>query len=475
MYKKREHVHFMGIGGIGMSGIAEILRLRGYTVSGCDLGGTSKTLEHLRSIGCSIHQGHDVAHIHNADVLVYSSAVKHDSPEIQAALEKGVPVIPRALMLGELMRTKYSVAVSGAHGKTTTTSLISHIMIEADKQPSVIIGGILKNIANNAQVGGGEILIAEADESDRSLLYLSPTMAVVTNIDAEHLDTYTDIDDIKNTFKHFLARLPFYGKAIVCIDDPNVRSILPLPHVCTIRYGLSEDADIMGDIIELGVSSSIFDVYTMTQIPGSHQKEKTLLGRILLSVPGRHNVLNALAAIGLSLEFDVPFITIAHALETFKGVERRFEFKGICNGAEVFDDYGHHPTEIKTTLLVANKRKQKQLHVVFQPHRFTRTQKLWDDFVAIFANTNNPYSISTLYITDIYPASETPIPGITAAHLVEAIRQANPQINVTYIPTYEQITSQARTVINAGDLLLTIGAGKVNQVAEALVQNDVKN
>lgn len=474
MYKKREHVHFMGIGGIGMSGIAEILRLRGYTVSGCDLGSASKTLEHLKSIGCAIYQGHDVAHIHNADVLVYSSAVKHDSPEIQAALEKGIPVIPRALMLGELMRTKYSVAVSGAHGKTTTTSLISHIMIEADKQPSVIIGGVLKNIANNAKLGGGEILIAEADESDRSLLNLSPTMAVVTNIDAEHLDTYSDIDDIKNTFKHFLTRLPFYGKAFVCIDDLNVRSILPLPHVCTIRYGLSEDADIMGDIIDMGTSSSVFDVYTMTQIPGSHQKEKKLLGRISLSIPGRHNVLNALAAIGLCLEFDVPFITIAHALETFKGVERRFEFKGMCNGAEIFDDYGHHPTEIKTTLLVANKRKQNQLHVIFQPHRFTRTQKLWDDFVAIFANTNNPYSINTLYITDIYPASEVPIPGITAARLVEAIRQVNPQINVAYMSTYEQITAHARTVINEGDLLLTVGAGKVNQIAEALVQSDVK-
>ncbi|MFA5306969.1 MAG: Mur ligase family protein, partial [Candidatus Babeliales bacterium] len=311
--------------------------------------------------------------------------------------------------------------------------------------------------------------------SDRSLLNLSPTMAVVTNIDAEHLDTYSDIDDIKNTFKHFLARLPFYGKAFVCIDDPNVRSILPLPHVYTIRYGLSEDADIMGDIIELGVSSSVFDVYAMTQVSGSHQKEKKLLGRISLSIPGRHNVLNALAAIGLSLEFDVPFITIAHALETFKGVERRFEFKGMCNGAEVFDDYGHHPTEIKTTLLVANKRKQKQLHVIFQPHRFTRTQKLWDDFVAIFADTNNPYLINTLYITDIYPASEAPIPGITAARLVEAIRQVNPNINVAYMPTYEQITLHARTVINEGDLLLTIGAGKVNQIAEALVQSNVKN
>jgi UDP-N-acetylmuramate--alanine ligase len=475
MYKKREHVHFMGIGGIGMSGIAEILQLRGYTVSGCDLGGSSKTLDHLRSIGCIIYQGHDVAHIHDANVLVYSSAVKQDSPEIQAALEKGIPVIPRALMLGELMRTKYSVAVSGAHGKTTTTSLISHIMIEADRQPSVIIGGVLKNIANNAKIGGGEILIAEADESDRSLLNLSPTMAVVTNIDAEHLDTYTDIEDIKTTFKQFLTRLPFYGKAFVCIDDANVRSILPLPHVCTIRYGLSEDADIMGDIIELGAAASIFDVYTMTPIAGSHQKEKKLLGRITLnSIPGRHMVLNALAAIGVCLEFEVPFVTIAHALETFKGIERRFEFKGTCNGAEIFDDYGHHPTEIRKTLLVAQKRAQKRLHVVFQPHRFTRTQKLWDDFVATFAGSQTTYAIDTLYITDIYPASEAPIPGITAARLVEAIQQANPRVKVAYVPTYEAIAQQVRAVICEGDLLLTIGAGKVNQIAEALAQSVIK-
>lgn len=454
-----------------MSGIAEILQLRGYTVSGCDLGGASKTIDHLRSIGCTIYQGHDVAHIHDANVLVYSSAVKQTSPEILAALEKGIPVIPRALMLGELMRTKYSVAVSGAHGKTTTTSLISHIMIEADRQPSVIIGGVLKNIANNAKIGGGEILIAEADESDRSLLNLSPTMAVVTNIDAEHLDTYTDIEDIKTTFKQFLTRLPFYGKAFVCIDDANVRSILPLPHVCTIRYGLSEDADIMGDIIEQGIASSIFDVYAMTQRTDSHQKEKKLLGRIALSIPGRHNVLNALAAIGLCLEFDVPFITIAHALETFKGVERRFEFKGMCNGAELFDDYGHHPTEIKATLLMAQKRTQKRLHVIFQPHRFTRTQKLWDDFVATFAGSQTTYTIDTLFITDIYPASEAPIPGITAALLVEAIQQANPKVKVAYIQTYEAIAQQMRAVIREGDLLLTIGAGKVNQIAEALAQN----
>jgi UDP-N-acetylmuramate--alanine ligase len=231
----------------------------------------------------------------------------------------------------------------------------------------------------------------------------------------------------------------------------------------------------MGDIIEQGVASSIFDVYAMTQRAGSHQKEKQLLGRIALSIPGRHNVLNALAAVGLCLEFDVPFITIAHALETFKGVERRFEFKGMCNGAELFDDYGHHPTEIKATLLMAQKRTQKRLHVIFQPHRFTRTQKLWADFVATFAGSQTTYTIDTLYITDIYPASEAPIPGITAARLVEAIQQANPKVKVAYIQTYEAIAQQMRAVISEGDLLLTIGAGKVNQIAEALAQTPTEN
>jgi UDP-N-acetylmuramate--alanine ligase len=473
MYKKREHVHFMGIGGIGMSGIAEILKLRGYKVSGCDLGSASKTLDHLQDVGCIVYHGHNVSHIHDADVLVYSSAVKQDDPEIRAALEKGIPVIPRALMLGELMRTKYSVAVSGAHGKTTTTSLISHIMIEADRQPTVIVGGVLKNIANNAKMGGGEVLIAEADESDRSLLNLSPTMAVVTNIDAEHLDTYKDLDDIKNTFKSFLARLPFYGKAFVCIDDEPVRSIFPLPHICAVKYGLSPDADIMGDNVELGVATSSFDVYFNDSIPGSHQKEKKLLGHVNLNIPGKHNVLNALASIGVCLEFEVPFAVIAAALETFKGVERRFEFKGIYKGTEIFDDYGHHPTEIKTTLLVAQKRTQKRLHVVFQPHRFTRTEKLWNEFVEVFAAADKAsYAIDTLCITDIYPASEAPIPGITADRLVEAIKKCNPTIRVTYTPTYAHVAQAVEPVIQEGDLLLTIGAGKVNQVGEALVSKN---
>ncbi|KKQ49394.1 MAG: UDP-N-acetylmuramate-L-alanine ligase [candidate division TM6 bacterium GW2011_GWF2_38_10] len=470
MYKKHEHIHFMGIGGIGMSGIAEILRLQGYTVTGCDTTSNNKTIDHLKKIGCSIAQTHDKSHIIDADVLVYSSAVDHNNPEVQAALEKGIPVIPRALMLAELMRTKYSIAVSGAHGKTTTTSLISHIFIEAPYNPTVIVGGVLKNINNNAQLGNSDILIAEADESDRSLLYLNPTMAVVTNIDAEHLDTYKDIEDIKNTFKNFLARLPFYGKAILCIDDPHIQSILPLPHINVVKYGLDEEkADLLGEICELNPTNSVFTMYTNKIDHLTQKRVKRLLGTVTINIPGIHNVLNALAATALCMEFDMPFITIATALASFKGVERRFEFKGAFKGIEVFDDYGHHPTEIKNTLMIAHKRKKNKLHVIFQPHRYSRTQKLWDEFIAVFAHSSHNYSIDSLTIADIYPASEQPIPDITSEKLVSAIKIHNKNLDVTYAPSYDSIVKNITTNLADGDMVITIGAGKINKVGEELL------
>ena len=367
------------------------------------------------------------------------------------------------------MRTKYSITVSGAHGKTTTTSLISHILIEADQHPTVIVGGILKNISSNAQLGQGGLLIAEADESDRSLLYLNPTMAVVTNIDLEHLDTYKDLDDIKTTFKHFLARLPFYGKAFLCIDDVNIQSILPLPHIGVVKYGLSEMADLMGRVVELGTTYSIVDVYENKLVNSSNSREPMLIGRVKVNIPGIHNVLNSLAAIAVCLDVEVPFETIAKALESFTGVERRFELKGTFRGAEIFDDYGHHPTEIKHTLVVAQRRTQKNLHVIFQPHRFTRTEKLWHEFVDLFAHADGLYKIETLFITDIYPASEQPIPGITSERLVADIKALRPDLKIFYRPTYTEITEEIKDMLAEGDMLLTIGAGKVNQVGEALV------
>lgn len=493
MYTKQRHIHFMGIGGIGMSGIAEILRLQGYIVSGCDLScvvpkkdiHTAKILSDLQEIGCTLYPEHSADHINSADVLVYSSAIDKNHPEIVRALEKGIPVIPRAIMLAELMRMKYGIAVSGAHGKTTTTSIISHILIEADFDPTVVIGGVLKNISANAKLGGGDILIAEADESDRSLLYLNPCIAVVTNIDAEHLDTYKDLADIKQTFKDFLSRLPFFGKAFLCIDDPNIASILPLPHVCTVKYGLTKNADVYGKVITLEKTHSIFEVYVNTNSayyrdvflrkaksarPESKKDgEFELLGQITLNIPGEHNVANSLAAIGLSLELEVPFERIQNALKIFKGVERRFEFKGLCKGTEVFDDYGHHPTEIQKTLIMAQRRTNKKLHVVFQPHRFTRTQKLWNEFVETFAGNKN---ISTLYLTDIYPASEKPIPEITSQNLVKAIQAKNPNIKVFYCSSYDEIIKNVPEFLGDGDLLLTIGAGKVNQIGEKLVNQN---
>ncbi|MCK4650544.1 UDP-N-acetylmuramate--L-alanine ligase [Candidatus Babeliales bacterium] len=483
MYKKRKHIHFMGIGGIGMSGIAEILKLQGYTVSGCDSSSQSKILTHLKKIGCTIYDKHNKNHINNTDVLVYSSAINKQNEEIYAALEKGIPVIPRAIMLAELMRMKYSIAVAGAHGKTTTTSIISHILIKANFDPTIIIGGILKNISSNVKLGDSDLLIAEADESDRSLLYLNPSIAVVTNIDAEHLDTYKNINDIKQTFKNFLARLPFFGKAFLCIDDPNIKEILPLPHIETIKYGFDENSDIIGKIIKLEKTKSIFDVYINKNTAFykeiyNHIKDifkskknklqnKIKLGRIILNMPGKHNISNSLAAIAVSLDIEVPFEKIKNALKNFKGVERRFEFKGNFRGTDIFDDYGHHPTEIKNTLKIAQKRTLKNLHVIFQPHRFSRTQKLWNDFVETFANNKK---IKTLYIANIYPASEKPIENVNSKNLVKDIKKKNPHINIFYCSSYEKIYQEIKKHLNAGDLLITIGAGKINKVGEELIK-----
>ncbi len=471
MYKKG-HIHFVGIGGIGMSGIAKILKYQGYAVSGCDADLDQKSVRDLMEIGCTISKGNNTSECcdETIDVLVYSSAIQADNPEIKRALERGIPVIPRALMLAEIMRTKFSIAVTGAHGKTTTTSLISHILIEAHRDPTVIIGGHLKNISSNARWGSGDFLVAEADESDRSFLRLYPTLAVVTNIDMEHLDTYTDIYDIKQTFKQFLGNVPFYGKAIVCIDDPHIRSILPsLSHIKTIKYGLSvsdiEDyhADIYAKDIVLEKDHSECVVYAKNQAEP--------LGRLYMTMPGKYNILNSLAAIAACLDVGVSFQACTDALKNFKGIERRFSFKGTFRGAELFDDYGHHPTEIFNTLMVARKRASRKLVVVFQPHRYTRTEKLWNDFVNLFA-----YSpIDELIITDIYAASEQPIADITSARLVQAIQEKQPSCPVTYVPyddNFNGIIDQLKSTLAENDLVLLQGAGsKLNKLGDILGKN----
>ncbi|HZW61958.1 MAG TPA: UDP-N-acetylmuramate--L-alanine ligase [Candidatus Babeliales bacterium] len=462
MYGKKAHIHFVGIGGIGMSGIATVLNNQGYEISGCDLDMDQQSVKNLKEIGCHIYHGNNTPQCKDdsIDILVYSSEIRAHHPEIQRAQQRGIPTIPRALMLAELMRTKYSIAIAGSHGKTTTTSLISHILMEAHIDPTIIIGGHLKTISTNARLGMGDFLVAEADESDRSLTRLSPTIAVVTNIDLEHLDTYKDIDDIKATFKQFLNNLPFYGKAIVCIDDPHIRSLLPIAHIKTIKYGLDSSADIYAQELQLHPTYSTFTVW--------HKDDVKPLGTVQFAMPGRHNALNALAAITVALDIGVDFNTAAHALSTFKGVERRFTYRGTYKGTEIFDDYGHHPQEILNTLLVARKRAKGRLIVAFQPHRYTRTDKLWNDFVKVLTES----AIDQLFITDIHAASEAPIPGITAQNLVNAIVDHRPVFPVHYVPYDDHFSTLIKTLektIQPDDLVLLLGAGKIFKIAFSLI------
>jgi len=462
-YKKCPHIHFVGIGGIGMSGIAIILKSQGYTISGCDTDIDQPNIAKLKSLGCPIHRGNNTSACldPSIDILVYSSAITIDNPEIIAAQKRGVPTIPRALMLAELMRTKHSIAVAGSHGKTTTTSLISHILIEANMDPTVIIGGHLRNISTNARLGNGSFLIAEADESDRSLVNLHATLGIITNIDLEHLETYRDIHDIKATFTQFLNNIPFYGKAIVCIDDAHVRSMLPMPHLKTLKYGTKHQADIRAIGIELQADKTNFTVVDQSGA------QAATLGTATLSMPGKHNMLNALAAITLAYDLEIPFDTIAHALANFKGIERRFSFQGTFQGAEIFDDYGHHPKEIDNTLVVARNRTQGKLIAIFQPHRYSRTARLWHEFV----ETLSSKAIDHLIITDIYPASEQPRPSITSQRLAQDI-QEKASFPVSYIPydaDFSHIIAHVQQIAMPEDLILLQGAGRINKLATILV------
>jgi UDP-N-acetylmuramate--alanine ligase len=463
MYNKKAHVHFVGIGGIGMSGIAKVLQAQGYTISGCDLDIHQQSVNDLIMVGCSMHQGNNTpaCHDNSIDVLVYTSMVAHDHPEVIAAQKRGIPTIPRALMLAELMRTKYSIAIAGAHGKTTTTSLISHILIEAHTDPTVIIGGHLKNISASARLGDGDFLVAEACESDRSLAKLHATLAIVTNIDLEHLETYRDIDDIKATFKQFLENLPFYGKAFLCIDDPHIQSLLPMPHLKIVKYGFhAATADLWAENIDLHADHSTFTVWK--------KDYDQPLGSITTTMPGRHNILNSLAAIAVALDVNIPFPAIAQALKNFRGIARRFSYHGTFKGAEVFDDYGHHPQEIINTLEVARRRAKKDLIVVFQPHRYIRTHKLWHQFIETFLKS----PLEHLIITDIHAAGEQPIEGVTSQNLVNELKHLNPPFKVHYHhleKNFKGIRTILEDIIQPHDLVLMLGAGKINQLAHDLV------
>jgi len=459
MYRKKAHIHFVGIGGIGMSGIAHILRQQGYTISGCDADIAQKSIHELQHLGCSIFEGNNTPACADPsiDIVVYSSAIQAVNPEIKAAQQRGIPTIRRALMLAELMRTKYSIAIAGSHGKTTTTSMVSHILIETGMDPTVIIGGHLINMSSNARMGSGDFLVAEADESDRSFLHLQATLALVTNIDFEHVETYKDLDDVKETYTRFLNNLPFYGKAFICIDDQHVQEMLPLPHIKLIKYGISADAELTAHNIRLLADRATFDVYW--------QNEK--LGPITLLMPGTHNVLNCLGAIAIALDVGISFAAIADALAHFKGVERRFWYRGTYNGAEVFDDYAHHPKEIDVALQVAKQRAKKKLRVIFQPHRYTRTHRLWHDFIDVLT----AHDIDELVITDIYPASEAPIEGITTPAFVAALQAKKPSLVVRYVPydsAFAALKKDTASHAKTDDLLLLLGAGRLTYLATSL-------
>ncbi len=452
MYKKDQHLHFVGIGGIGMSGIAEVLLNIGYRVSGSDLKATDIT-QRLAARGATVYYGHRRENIKDVDVVVISSAVRADNPEVVEAQEKKIPVIPRAEMLAELMRLKYGIAVAGAHGKTTTTSLIAAILGHGGIDPTVVIGGKLNTTNTNASLGAGEFLVAEADESDGSFLTLSPTIAVVTNIDREHLDYYRNIREIKKTFLAFINKVPFYGLAVICLDNEHLQSIIPHIGKRFITYGCSAQAHLQArDIAPQGLSSS-FTVFF-------HER---LLGPVELGIPGMHNVYNALAAIAVGLELDVPFSVMQEALQAFKGVQRRFQVRATGRGITWVDDYGHHPTEIKATLKTAKEAWQKRLVVVFQPHRYSRTRALFKDFMVAF------YDADVLIITDIYAAGESPIPEISGRHFYEGLRHYGYK-DVAYIPFVDEAKEHLTHILRSGDVLLTLGAGDIWKAGEQVMQ-----
>ena len=453
MFLKKYHIHFVGIGGIGMSGIAELLLNLGYKVSGSDTSSSDIT-RRLESLGGIIFQGHSAEQIHGADVVVTSSAIGPDNPEVAAAGQGSIPVIPRAEMLAELMRLKYSVAIAGAHGKTSTTSIVASVLGKGGLDPTVVIGGKLKSIDSNALLGEGDYIVAEADESDGSFLKISPTIAVVTNIDREHLDFYQDLNAIKEVFLSFIDKIPFYGLAVLCLDDEPIQDIIPNIQKRFTTYGMSTQADFQAkDVVFEGLKSR-FHVHHLG----------VRLGEIVLNLPGIHNVYNALAAIVVGIELDIPFGVIKSALQTAEGVQRRLEIKGENKGVTVVDDYGHHPTEVRVTLqAVRESWPDRRVVVVFQPHRYTRTQALFDDFTRAF------YQSDLLVVLPIYAAGEKKIKGVEGHTMFEGIRSHGHR-EVVYMQDFETAVSHLKKVLTQNDILLTLGAGDVWKVGEMILK-----
>jgi len=460
---KTRRVHFIGVGGIGMSGIAELLANLGYMVSGSDARRSAVT-DRLEMLGIKVRVGHDGAHVGEADVVVMSSAVKPSNAEVVEARRRGVPVIPRAEMLAELMRLRYAVAVAGAHGKTTTTSMIAFVLERAGLDPTAVIGGRLSAFGSNARIGRGEVMVAEADESDRSFLHLLPTMAVITNIDYEHLESYGGFAELQQAFVDFANRVPFYGAVVACADDPHLAEALPRMTRRVITYGLSSpDAEITADNVSVGAHGP------MTVSARVHRRAcarrpapGVMLGEIALQVPGRHNLLNALATVAVGLELDVPFERIASGLHEFKGAERRFEVRGEPNGILVVDDYGHHPTEIAAVLAAAQDLRRRIL-VVFQPHRYSRTKALLREFGLAFGGADR------VILTDIYSAGEEPIAGISAETLATTIRSAI-GVPVDFVPRLDDVPDAVARVATKGDVVITLGAGSIGTLPDRLMR-----
>ena len=453
MFKRYQQIHFVGIGGSGMSGIAEILLNLGYRVTGSDQR-RNDAIERLEGLGAKVFIGHEVSHVYGAHVIVYSSAVSRDNIEVQVARQRGIPVIPRAEMLAELMRLKYGIAVAGTHGKTTTTSMIAAVLAEGRLDPTIVVGGRITSLGSNARLGQGEYLVAEADESDGSFLKLQPTIAVVTTVDAEHLDHYETLDAIRDAFVAFVNKVPFYGAAVLCLDQPNIQLLIPRIDKRIVTYGLESGADLVARRLHLSGLTSRFEVF----------QRGTSLGECTLSVPGRHNVLNALAAITVALDLEIPFLTIQRALAGFGGVQRRFQVVGQADNITVVDDYGHHPVEIRATLAAAKAGFDRRVVVVFQPHRYTRTLHLYQEFLTAFNQAD------VLVVMDIYAAGETPIDGVSAAELADAIR-AHGHRDVTYLGhDRARVIEHVIDISRPGDLVITLGAGDVTQLGPELLR-----
>ena len=454
MFRGRvRHVHFVGIGGVGMSGLAEILRSLEFDVSGSDMK-ESSTTRRLAALGVRIDIGHRFENISGVDVVVYSSAIRPENPELTEARALGIPVITRAEMLAELMRVKYGVAIAGSHGKTTTTSLVATVLRAAGLDPTVVVGGKMAALGSNARLGAGDLLVAEADESDGSFLRLTPTIAVVTNIDPEHLDHYGSLDKLKEAFVEFAARVPFYGLAVLCLDHPEVQDILPRIPRRHVTYGVSPQSDYAARGIQFRGLETSFNAY----------RRGEPLGGFTVKMPGAHNVLNCLATIAVADELEVPLDVTKQALATFGGVARRFTIVGTSGGVTLVDDYGHHPAEIRATIEAARRAfpgESNRVVVAFQPHRHTRTRDLFDDFTRAFNQAD------VLFVTDIYAAGEAPIPGVSAEKLLQAIREHGHH-DATYVHDKNDLAEVLERVVRPGDVVIALGAGDVNASVRAL-------